>query len=447
MANHDGGAIYVNGTDAHISADFTNCVASSIETPNIKGNGGAIYVNGTNADIHDATFKNCTALNDGNGGAIYVAGINTVVESSKFENTSTTYNGLGGAIYIEGEKAHVITSDFNNTHARDGGAIYIYGVNAIVSDSTFENTLAGSGIEWIYDGNGNVIGFKEAIKGDGGAIYIYGVNATIENASIISSSATHKGGAVYVEGDEATISVTLYDSHAGISESSNIVPSSFNNNIVVINNNINSMINRVNNNVIISKDDLNSLSSNINNVKNKIDSIFVNTEFNQDNYDAVNAAVSALYSSLNSYVAMGSDVGNSLMPYYENIRKDLDNISLNKNYAEFNNPLKNNIKNNLTSMISYINYVLDLNKTLYEIKDGAGKIFNNPVDYNSVNNRIIQLNQKTYAVSNDINMLDQYGSQLTDIATNNSIVQTQLIDIQYRINNLHDNISWKLYSI
>ena len=439
MANHDGGAVYVNGTDAHISADFTNCVASSIETPNIKGNGGAIYVNGTNADIHDATFKNCTALNDGNGGAIYVAGINTVVESSKFENTSTTYNGLGGAIYIEGEKAHVITSDFNNTHARDGGAIYIYGVNAIVSDSTFENTLAGSGIEWIYDGNGNVIGFKEAIKGDGGAIYIYGVNATIENASIISSSATHKGGAVYVEGDEATISVTLYDSHAGISESSNIVPSSFNNNIVVINNNINSMINRVNNNVIISKDDLNSLSSNINNVKNKIDSIFVNTEFNQDNYDAVNAAVSALYSSLNSYVAMGSDVGNSLMPYYENIRKDLDNISLNKNYAEFNNPLKNNIKNNLTSMISYINYVLDLNKTLYEIKDGAGKIFNNPVDYNSVNNRIIQLNQKTYAVSNDINMLDQYGSQLTDIATNNSIVQTQLIDIQYRINNLHDN--------
>ena len=439
MANHDGGAVYVNGTDAHISADFTNCVASSIETPNIKGNGGAIYVNGTNADIHDATFKNCTALNDGNGGAIYVAGINTVVESSKFENTSTTYNGLGGAIYIEGEKAHVITSDFNNTHARDGGAIYIYGVNAIVSDSTFENTLVGSGIEWIYDGNGNVIGFKEAIKGDGGAIYIYGVNATIENASIISSSATHKGGAVYVEGDEATISVTLYDSHAGISESSNIVPSSFNNNIVVINNNINSMINRVNNNVIISKDDLNSLSSNINNVKNKIDSIFVNTEFNQDNYDAVNAAVSALYSSLNSYVAMGSDVGNSLMPYYENIRKDLDNISLNKNYAEFNNPLKNNIKNNLTSMISYINYVLDLNKTLYEIKDGAGKIFNNPVDYNSVNNRIIQLNQKTYAVSNDINMLDQYGSQLTDIATNNSIVQTQLIDIQYRINNLHDN--------
>ena len=439
-ASHDGGAIYVNGTDAKISADFKNCAASSSETPNIKGNGGAIYVNGTNADIHDATFSNCTALNDGNGGAIYVAGVNTLVETSKFDTTSTSDNGLGGAIYIEGSQASVVDSEFTNSHARDGGAIYIYGVDATVKDSSFENTVAGSTGKWVSGGEGNPDQFVSSVEGDGGAIYIYGVNANIENATITSSSATHKGGAIYVEGDEAIISVTLDDSHAGIVQSTGtIVPSAYAENINIINDNLDSMIIFVNNNVIVSKDNLNTLKSKLNDVKNnKINNIFVNKNFNSDNYNTASSAMDEIYNLLNSYKNMGSDVGISLMSYYNDIRDDLDEINNNQNYNDFNGHLRNDIKNNLTTMVSYIDKVLELNKTLYESKTAAEKIFVNPINYNSVITRLNQLDNKINLISYDISILDQYDSELCDISTNNNRVKLNLVDIQYHINNLHD---------
>ncbi|MBE6506259.1 MAG: hypothetical protein E7Z73_11125, partial [Methanobrevibacter millerae] len=439
-ANHDGGAIYVNGTDAHISADFKNCAASSSETPDIKGNGGAIYVNGTDADIHDATFLNCTALNDGNGGAIYVAGVNTLVESSKFDTTSTSDNGLGGAIYIEGSQASVVDSEFTNSHARYGGAIYIYGVEATVTDSSFENTVVGSTGKWVSGGEGNPDQFVSSIEGDGGAIYIYGVNANIENATITSSSATHKGGAVYVEGDDATISVTLDDSHAGIVQSSGTIdPNAYAENLNIINDNIDSMITFVNNNVIVSKDDLNTLKTKLNSIKNNnINKIFVNKNFNSDNYDAASSAMDEIYTLLNSYQTMGSDVGISLMSYYNDIRDDLDEINNNQNYNDFNSHLRDDIKNNLTSMVTYIDKVLELNKTLYESKTAAGKIFGYPVNYNSVITRLNQLDDKINLISSDISSLNEFDSELCDISTNNNKVKLNLVAIQYHINNLHD---------
>ena len=438
---YDGGAIYVNGTNAHISADFAYCNASSVDTPNIKGNGGAIYVNGTDTNVYDSTFLNCTAMNDGYGGAIYIEGLNTLVQNSKFENTWTSDNGLGGAIYVEGSNATVDTSEFNNCHAREGGAIYIEGINTTVTDSKFTNTNVGKACEWNGATYGNTGGYISPIVGDGGAIYIYGANTHIENATISSSYATKQGGAIYVEGDNAIISATIYDSSSGLTQS---VSKGFNvnaitNDVNIIKNNLNSMIAFYYMNIGLYSTNISSIKINANNAKDKsrVDNIFSNGVFNLANFNVVWDYVMQINSTLSSLESSSSLIYDSLIGYYNNIYNDLIEINATRNYAAFNGHIKNNIKGNLTSIVAFVDYCNDLNTNLQKSNEIANKL-QAKNDYYDVNNKLENLQGYCAKINKDINDLIQYNSDFNYLLQYNEAFGTQVNKIHEGINALHD---------
>ena len=438
---YDGGAIYVNGTNAHISADFAYCNASSVDTPNIKGNGGAIYVNGTDTNVYDSTFLNCTAMNDGFGGAIYIEGLNTLVQNSKFENTWTSDNGFGGAIYIEGSNATVDTSEFNNCHAREGGAIYIEGINTTVTDSKFTNTNVGKACEWNGASYGNASGYVSPIAGDGGAIYIYGANTHIENATIFSSYATKQGGAIYVEGDNAIISATIYDSSSGLTQT---VSKGFNvnaitNDVNIIKNNLNSMIAFYYMNIGLYSTNISSIKTNANNAKDKsrVDNIFSNGVFNLANFNVVWDYVMQINSTLSSLESSSSLIYDSLIGYYNNIYNDLIEINATRNYAAFNGHIKNNIKGNLTSIVAFVDYCNDLNTNLQKSNEIANKL-QAKNDYYDVNNKLENLQGYCAKINKDINDLIQYNSDFNYLLQYNEAFGTQVNKIHEGINALHD---------
>ena len=186
----DGGAIYVTGNDTNI----LNCTIEDSSSPR---NGGAIYVEGDNATI-SAKFKNTNATLS--GGSIYVEGINATITNSEFDNTrafGSVDNG-GGAIYVNGDYASIEESNFtynyaNNNHEARGGAIYITGLNTTVSNSNFEHSRSN-----LY----------------GGSIYINGANTTVEGSNFTDctvNSAGSQGGAIYVNGDNAYISESNFE--------------------------------------------------------------------------------------------------------------------------------------------------------------------------------------------------------------------------------------------
>ncbi|ALT67915.1 Ig-like domain repeat protein [Methanobrevibacter millerae] len=463
---YDGGAIYVNGTNAHISADFAYCNASSADTPDIIGNGGAIYVNGTDTNVYDSTFLNCIAMNDGNGGAIYIEGVNTLVQTSKFQNTWTSDNAEGGAIYIYGANATVAVSEFITTHSKEGGAIYIYGpnatvdkskfvdshaafggaiyiegINTTVTDSGFINTNVGQVCEWGDAHYGDPTGYVAPVEGDGGAIYIYGPNAYIENATIDVSHATRNGGAIYVEGSDATISATIRGSYAGVLEtSSNFNVNELTSDVAIINNYYNEMLSFYNWGVGLYSADLSTIKNSANNAKsnNRVDNIFTNRAFNQNNYNVVLGYVLEINSTLSSLNESAPLIYDSLIGYYDNINRSLDEINANKDYNAFNSHIKNDIKNNLTAIVNFVDYCTNFNNDLKNCYNNALKDLLRYNNYNTVNNKLNSLKDYSSKFNTYIVYLNSYNSAFDELLPLNEGFGAQVNLVQTKASMVYD---------
>ena len=463
---YDGGAIYVNGTNAHISADFAYCNASSADTPDIIGNGGAIYVNGTDTNVYDSTFLNCIAMNDGNGGAIYIEGVNTLVQTSKFQNTWTSDNAEGGAIYIYGANATVAVSEFITTHSKEGGAIYIYGpnatvdkskfvdshaafggaiyiegINTTVTDSGFINTNVGQVCEWGDAHYGDPTGYVAPVEGDGGAIYIYGPNAYIENATIDVSHATRNGGAIYVEGSDATISATIRGSYAGVLEtSSNFNVNELTSDVAIINNYYNEMLSFYNGGVGFYSADLSTIKNSANNAKsnNRVDNIFTNRAFNQNNYNVVLGYVLEINSTLSSLNESAPLIYDSLIGYYDNINRSLDEINANKDYNAFNSHIKNDIKNNLTAIVNFVDYCTNFNNDLKNCYNNALKDLLRYNNYNTVNNKLNSLKDYSSKFNTYIVYLNSYNSAFDELLPLNEGFGAQVNLVQTKASMVYD---------
>ena len=184
FAPENGGAIFVEGNNATITAKFRNTNATT--------SGGSIYVDGNNTWIINSTFDNTYAFgHDGNGGgAIYVEGQSATIEKSNFTHTYANRNNLarGGAIFIHGNNTDVIESNFKEAHSNiQGGAIYVNGINATINGSQFDTCSVNSP------------------GSEGGAIYIKGENTTVEGSNFINSTSVLNGGAIYINGLNATV--------------------------------------------------------------------------------------------------------------------------------------------------------------------------------------------------------------------------------------------------
>ncbi|SDA52334.1 polymorphic outer membrane protein repeat-containing protein [Methanobrevibacter millerae] len=444
---YDGGAIYVNGTNAEISADFVNCNASSITTPDIKGNGGAIYVNGTNTNVHDSTFLNCTAMNGGYGGAIYIEGVDTTVQTSRFENTKTSDEGKGGAIYIEGSRATVTTSEFINTHSREGGAIYIEGINTTVTDTVFTETNVGTASYWGDSSySGGATDYTAPIAGNGGAIYIWGPNTYIKNATIDSSYATQRGGAIYVEGHDAKISANIHESHAGLTDTStnfNVNNPDYKVDVQEIRNMLNDMVSTYAVNVTIYNDNLSTIKNNAKSARddqnNKVDNILNNKNvFNQAVFDAVLANVLEINTTLSYLESESPLIYDSLIGYYNNIYADLIEINTSRDWNEFNGHIRNDIRNNLTAIIKFVDYCNELGGDLGRGSNDAKYLQNNDKTYAAVNSRLVKLQDYYEEFKGDINNLIGYNSGFNYLVDYNEAFGIQVNKTYDSVNALHD---------
>jgi predicted outer membrane repeat protein len=219
----DGGAIYVAGNRALISANIKDTRALGLNAGN--GSGGAIYVGGDYSNITASTFENCSAGLDSFGGAIYIDGNDANVEKSTFHNTYAIDGAVGasgGAIYIAGDDAVVSESEFSECYAREGGVIFVEGRYAKVKNSNMTDSYAFDNGGAVYISGGIFTDISDstfnncsAENNDGGAIYIDGYVTTIRNSEFtncIAGSENGAGGAIYIEGNNATVTNAVFDS-------------------------------------------------------------------------------------------------------------------------------------------------------------------------------------------------------------------------------------------
>ncbi|SDA60724.1 Ig-like domain repeat protein, partial [Methanobrevibacter millerae] len=241
----NGGAIYVEGHNATISAEFVNTnatvsggsiyvrglhatiVNSSFDNTHAFGSrdngGGAIFISGDYADIESSNFTNNYANNnhEARGGAIYISGLNTTITDSNFEHSRS--NLYGGAIYINGTNTTVKTSNFTDcevdSDVSQGGSIYVNGEHALIEGSNFADSYAKLNGGSIYI-NGNYTTVRDsdftdskvdAIGSQGGSIYVSGEYAVIEGSSFAGSYAELDGGSIYINGNYTTVSNSTFN--------------------------------------------------------------------------------------------------------------------------------------------------------------------------------------------------------------------------------------------
>ncbi|MDO5859526.1 Ig-like domain repeat protein, partial [Methanobrevibacter sp.] len=423
---------YANVIGSEITS--TTTIVNGAYDSGIKGDGGAIYVHGVNTNISDSSFENCSSLNGGNGGAIYIGGVNATVNSSDFENCHAEDGGNGGAIYIGGVNATIDQSSFHKTGTVEGygGAIYVDGNNAVVSHSTFNESFVGRYADLekgIY-----------SIGRDGGAIYIRSEDAVIEDVTIMFSNATRHGGAIYVQGNDANISANITNCTAGASAvSTSSDPSAYLSHVQVISDNVEDMIDFFNDYGPLSLSELNTLYNSFENIRSNNQKIFVNGAFNQANYDNIVNKVNDINKTLKNYKSY--DFYNVLYPYLEAIVSDLNNISENKNYTQFNSVLKTRITNNAISARNFINYYKTITTDWLPSLQNNVATLQTETDYNVIYST---LTSSSNIVSNGnfkdrLNKLIDYDAKFIEISNNLEVVRTELSTTTSIVNSFNDN--------
>ena len=240
-----GGAIFVNGNDTYIEAEFSHNFANN--RLNVPSEGGAIYVTGNNNKVYNSNFTITMAIG-GNGGAIYAGGVNTTIFHA-YSNVSQAIRngpgniGNGGAIYILGNGSKILNSTFERYNATDnGGGLFVQGNDVNISYSSFEfgEAKLGGGVyisgndthvEWsnFTHNHANVNGGVIYISGDdskitnsrleysyagqsGGTVFINGQNNLITKSNLTYNNATTKyGGSIYISGDNNNITYSLFE--------------------------------------------------------------------------------------------------------------------------------------------------------------------------------------------------------------------------------------------
>ena len=279
-----GGAIYLIGSDCKIiNCSFVDNFASLY--------GGAIYLSGSDCKIINCSFvdnfaseasgaiiwfgvggilENCSFVNNSavNGGAIWMQGFASVLNCSFVNNFASEY---GGAIYWVVDDGTLANCCFvNNSASINGGAIYWAGDDGTLANCGFfdNSAINGGAIRWSGN-NANLIACEfigNVASNDGGAVYSSGNESSFADSYFADNFASNNGGAVYLFGKNCNLSNSSFENNSGYcqiiwnTDSGNIVACYF--------------IDSPNNNIY-------NVGANI--VKNYIDIICNNPEFEYKN--------------------------------------------------------------------------------------------------------------------------------------------------------------------
>jgi len=220
-ATNNGGAIYIGNGTATINADFTtNTISSSGD----GHKGGAIYINAGNVTINGNFTNNSGAR----AGAIYTNGTTQIL--GIFENNSATYRA-GGAIFVDINSNTTISGEFTNNSTTNssaqGGAIYNYGGHLTILENTiFINNVAGQhGGAISANTNGSTaptttifastFTTNEA-NNNGGAIYNTGTLQVRNN--IFDGNEAQNGGAIYNSNQKAIIGNCIFTNNTATNQ-------------------------------------------------------------------------------------------------------------------------------------------------------------------------------------------------------------------------------------
>ena len=279
-----GGAIYLIGSDCKIiNCSFVDNFASLY--------GGAIYLSGSDCKIINCSFvdnfaseasgaiiwfgvggilENCSFVNNSavSGGAIWMQGFASVLNCSFVNNFASEY---GGAIYWVVDDGTLANCCFvNNSASINGGAIYWAGDDGTLANCGFfdNSAINGGAIRWSGN-NANLIACEfigNVASNDGGAVYSSGNESSFADSYFADNFASNNGGAVYLFGKNCNLSNSSFENNSGYcqiiwnTDSGNIVACYF--------------IDSPNNNIY-------NVGANI--VKNYIDIICNNPEFEYKN--------------------------------------------------------------------------------------------------------------------------------------------------------------------
>ena len=253
-----GGAIYLIGSDCKIiNCSFVDNFASEAS--------GAIIWFGVGGILENCSFVNNSAVN---GGAIWMQGFASVLNCSFVNNFASEY---GGAIYWVVDDGTLANCCFvNNSASINGGAIYWAGDDGTLANCGFfdNSAINGGAIRWSGN-NANLIACEfigNVASNDGGAVYSSGNESSFADSYFADNFASNNGGAVYLFGKNCNLSNSSFENNSGYcqiiwnTDSGNIVACYF--------------IDSPNNNIY-------NVGANI--VKNYIDIICNNPEFEYKN--------------------------------------------------------------------------------------------------------------------------------------------------------------------
>ena len=253
-----GGAIYLSGSDCKIiNCSFVDNFASEAS--------GAIIWFGVGGILENCSFVNNSAVS---GGAIWMQGFASVLNCSFVNNFASEY---GGAIYWVVDDGTLANCCFvNNSASINGGAIYWAGDDGTLANCGFfdNSAINGGAIRWSGN-NANLIACEfigNVASNDGGAVYSSGNESSFADSYFADNFASNNGGAVYLFGKNCNLSNSSFENNSGYcqiiwnTDSGNIVACYF--------------IDSPNNNIY-------NVGANI--VKNYIDIICNNPEFEYKN--------------------------------------------------------------------------------------------------------------------------------------------------------------------
>jgi hypothetical protein len=165
--------------------------------------------------------------------------------------------------------------------------------------------------------------------------------------------------------------------------------------VAIINNYYNEMLLFYNGGVGFYSADLSTIKNSANNAKsnNRVDNIFTNRAFNQNNYNVVLGYVLEINSTLSSLNESAPLIYDSLIGYYNNINRSLDEINANKDYNAFNSHIKNDIKNNLTAIVNFVDYCTNFNNDLKNCYNNALKDLLRYNNYNTVKIKVEEVSK------------------------------------------------------
>lgn len=188
--------------------------------------GGAICLTGGNVTVSKSVFRSNSAWMDENkdfskvdGGALFITGNGVTVIDTQFEGCNATNNG--GALYVIGNNTEIIGCDFKNCIAGDGAALFVDGDDCKLCNSTFASNIAGGDGAIFWEGDRGVI-YNITCRNnkglDGGALYVEGDGCKLCNSTFTGNVADDDGGAIFWEGSDGVIYNITCNDNKGISK-------------------------------------------------------------------------------------------------------------------------------------------------------------------------------------------------------------------------------------